>query len=730
MSAASVPKDVRQFIERESSRPDLARATRATAGFMIPLVLQATVGLPVSVVFASLAAQNIAMLDVRGDYRLRLLLLLGLIALLTSAGALGAAASGHIALAVAATMVVSAGAALWRHLGSDYGIPLSASSMLLFLISLATATSAEDVVPHVKGILLGGAIGLVLQIVLWPFRAQHPLRRAASDSWIAAGNLFDALQPGRPATAFTTAEHDLRSTLDQTHRLLAGASRNRHNALPDQLEALSLRAARLSVRVVAVHTALDGLVGTPAHERLAPSLGTVLTSLTNSARSIAVAVVSRQPTHLATCEVRLRRLSALLETQRARLTGAPAPADADQLATLLERVQATVPEMLEALRATLDRASERALFAVELTDVQTWQLKPLATALNFSRKIDPSLVRFGARLAVCTGLATLIYRWFDIPHGYWLPFTVVVVMQPDYGSTRRKAAQRVGGTLAGSLVASGLIWLPLGPTLHQIAIALGVFGFAHQLKRNYGRAVFCATIFVVLLLEHTGESGGSSIELERIGATLGGGLIALTAALLFWPVWEHDRFAPVLAGALHSTRDYLAQLQRRLQTGGALDEPTVAAKRRAEAASAAVFSSLGRLFADAHNPRVEIERSATLANGNQRTLRFANLLMVSLHEGPATPSPGREHYFDGLSLALEALTRHALAASPETLASLQATATTLDTLPALAEAGGTDALVLNHLARLATEVRAMLATALTALPATGTTLSKASQATI
>lgn len=675
---------------------------------MIPLALQATVGLPVPVVFASLAAQNIAMLDVRGDYRLRLMLLVGMIGLLTSAGLLGVLAAGNLAGAVAATMFVAAGAALWRHLGSDYGPPLAASSMLLFLISLAMTTAAGDWRSHTAGILFGGAIGLVLQTALWPWRAQHPLRRAASDSWIAASGLFEALQAGRPA-AIAAAESELRITLDQTTRLLGGASRHHRNGLADRLEALSLRAARLSVRVMAVHTALDGLRGTPVHARVEPALAAVRTSLTNSARSIAVAVVSRQPAQLATCEVRLRRLSALLEAVRARLMADPADVGAEMLATLFAQVQATVPEMLATLQATLDRAGERALFAVELFDVQTWQLKPLATALNFSRHIDPSLVRFGVRLAVCAGLGTLLYRWAEIPHGYWLPFTVVVVMQPDYGSTRRRAWQRLAGTLAGSVVASAILWGNLPAGLHVVGIGLGVFGFAFHLKRNYAAAVFCATIFVVMLLEHTG-AGGTHLALERIGATLAGGVIALGAAMLFWPMWEHDRFAPVLGRALQLTSAYLRQLEERLRSGGALDEPTVRAKRQAEAASVAVFSSVGRLFADAHNPRAEIELAGLLANGNQRVLRLANLIMVGLREGPGAAAPVQERYFAAITAGLDQLANgpgpgfaKAGAGCPPILAARRAE---LDSLP---PAG--DAPVALHLARAATEVRAMLAAA-------------------
>lgn len=705
MNAVGIIHLIRQELRDPARRPDAARAARATAGFMIPLVLNATVGLPVSAVFAALAAQNIAMLDVRGDYRVRVLLLVAVIGLLAVVGALGVWAAGSLGLAVLATMVVAAGAALWRHLGSDYGLPLTASSMLVFLISLATTTGPGDLSEHVNGILGGGLIGLGLQTALWPFRAQHPLRRAASDSWIAASGLFDALQDGRPAGAVQAAESELRVTLDQTAKVLAGASRHRHHGLADRLEALSLRAARLGVRVMAVHTALEGLRDETVAARIEPALGPLRTNLTNSARSIAVAVVSRQPTHLATCEVRLRRLTALLETVQARLATEENRADAVLLASLFERVQAAVPDLLEALRATLDRADERALFAAELFDLQTWQLKPLATALNFSRHVDPALVRFGVRLAVCAGLGTLVYRWGAIPHGYWLPFTTVVVMQPDYGSTRRRVWQRLGGTLAGSVVASGLVWWGAGPTMHLVGIGIGVFGFAYFLKRNYAVAVFAVTILVVLLLEHTGD-GGANLAWERIGSTLAGGVVALVAALLFWPMWEHDRFAPVLARALRTTAAYLHQLQARLQVGGAMDDATVGAKREAEAAGVALFSSVGRLFADAHNPRAEIEQAATLANGNRRVLRLANLIMVGLRDGPVDASALSAGYFAAITAGLEGLAK-----SDDLGKNRAELMAALDALPAVSTPPDESSAALAHLERTATEVRAMLSAA-------------------
>ena len=73
--------------------------------------------------------------------------------------------------------------------------------------------------------------------------------------------------------------------------------------------------------------------------------------------------------------------------------------------------------------------------------------------------MDRALIRFILRLGTLLVFSVFVYKWFAIPHGYWLGLTLVVVMQPDYGATRQRVAERVLGTLLGSLLASGLLFL-------------------------------------------------------------------------------------------------------------------------------------------------------------------------------------------------------------------------------------------------------------------------------
>jgi hypothetical protein len=86
-----------------------------------------------------------------------------------------------MALVFAGVMAVIAG--ILRHLSSDYGPPLSVPTVLIFLMASAAAPSHADVLSHAVSTWAGGALGILLQMALWPFRPQHPLRRATAECW-------------------------------------------------------------------------------------------------------------------------------------------------------------------------------------------------------------------------------------------------------------------------------------------------------------------------------------------------------------------------------------------------------------------------------------------------------------------------------------------------------------------------------------------------------------------
>jgi len=513
----------------------------------------------------------------------------------------------------------------------------------------------------------GGALGLLTQVAVWPFRPQHPVRRIVSDSWLAAADLFDGLKsddlPDAAALALRQQNFDqnaaaLRDKLEKGRDALRNARTPRNAAFLQRLEHLNSLAGGFTRCALALHSALENATRqNSALAELRPAFQPILNSFANNSRTIALAVVSRQPEHLALAEVRVRRLGHLLQgfsdktaaldagASLAAPSASPAPGNfprqdvaSDAPTTAADLAALTLPvfdklkELIDTLRTTIDRAAERAAFSLELLDTDTWSLRPLASALNFSRKIDPALVRFAARLTMLQVLGVIIARVWHLPHGYWLGLTIIIVIQPDFGATRQRAAQRALGTFFGGLLGSALVWLPMPDAAKFALMAAFLFVFICCLRHNYGIAVFFLTPQVVLLTEMS-QAVSWQFTLERVLSTAGGALLAIIAALLFWPTWERSRIPKNLVRAIRANLEYWQTIFAHIETGRPLDAAANTAYYRADAANAEAFASLQRMMGDPANQREGIEQTAAIANGNQRLTQALNVIALRITRG-------------------------------------------------------------------------------------------------
>jgi uncharacterized membrane protein YccC len=692
-------------------QPDLARATRATAGLILPLLLAETGRIPLHVIFAAIAAQNVAMADVRGSYSLRLAILSSGVFFLGLAAALGSIGSQHLWLALLLTALMAVVAGSLRHLSPDYGPPLGAPLVFIFLMASAESPGHAGVLDHLLSTWAGGCFGLLLQMALWPFRPQHPLRRATAECWQAAADMLDTLnnddlQGAARNDATAAKQTQLRGMLDRTQVTLEAAESARMRPLVARLKKLHLLAARFCTQLLALEAAIETYGADRRAAEEAAAFQPLLQSLENMARTVALTVVSRQPSYWTMLEVRLRRLANLLEAARTRLLARSARLPLGRnFVDILRQIESLIPEIRAAARDTVDRASERGAFSLELLDLHTWRLGSLRAALNLSPRVDPALLRYVLRLGTLLVFSVFIYKWLEIPHGYWLGLTLVVVVQPDYGSTRQRAGERVVGTLLGSLLASGLLFLPL-PHAALLAFAASMsFCFALFLKRKYDLAVVFLTVMVVLLTE---IGGPVSLELtvERLGCTLAGGVLAVLAAHLIWPAWEKDRFQPLVSSALCAGGEYTRLLCRCLREGAGRAADLIPLKRRLETANSEMFASLRRMYGEPKNRAEILQEAAAAANGNLRLTRILNLLLVHLASNPRPVTDSvLSEWEEAATSALELL-----ASAEKNRASAELALSRLEAVD-LNDQGSNpdrDSWVFVQLARASTELGAML----------------------
>lgn len=711
------PADADTLLQRESLDPVITRALRGTAAFVAPLVLFQWLGPSPDVYFACIGAQVVALTDVRGAYRMRFAVLLAVLAIITASTWAGSLVNPHPVAAVLAMGAFALLSGLWRHLSWDYGPGLGVSSVLLFIIALALPANHAPAWQHAAYTVAGGLWGIGLQALLWPFRPQHGLRHSVAESWMSVSELFASMRapgtrdkvdasPARPrADTIEERELQLREILDRTQTLLAHAKNRRDARFVAHLQELHLAAVRLGTRAVALNASLETLAKVDAFPQLTASLDSLLLSFTNLTRSIALTTITHRPENFALSEARLRRCANLAQVVSGQLALVKVDAfETSMPREILRQIGELLAAIETALRETVDRGEAPARLPARLPDISMFSLKTLSAWMTPPQRIDPVLVRHTLRLAALTMLGVALYKGFDIPRGYWIAFAIIVVLQPDYGSTKKRAGQRMLGTFAGAALATAFLWVRLPLPALDLLIAGTVFGFAYHQKRRYGIAVFFITIMLVLLMA-TVTTVHIDYAMDRLLCNLAGGVLALLGALFLWPSWERRRFPAILAAAIRANAAYLAKVMDRFLAGVAFDDNAFRVKHATENADRHALASLQRLLGDPDSQQSDSETAAAIFHSTTRITRAITVLLTAIREGEKLDAPDLALVAQKLGAALERL---AASLEAETLPDIDVPArlAELDQIEAAASTGR-HRLVRLQLGKVATELGAI-----------------------
>jgi hypothetical protein len=146
----------------------------------------------------------------------------------------------------------------------------------------------------------------------------------------------------------------------------------------------------------------------------------------------------------------------------------------------------------------------------------------------FSSEAD---VRFGFVLAATVSACLLVVRALELPRGYWVVVSVLVVLRPEAAATRRRGQERVVGTLSGCVLAVGLVFLGPSVIVVDILVFLLMVGFFRLFPVAYGWSLAFFTPAVVLSISLL-EPGNWHWAANRAVDVAAGTLVALGAGFL------------------------------------------------------------------------------------------------------------------------------------------------------------------------------------------------------
>ncbi len=159
------------------------------------------------------------------------------------------------------------------------------------------------------------------------------------------------------------------------------------------------------------------------------------------------------------------------------------------------------------------------------------------------------------------GLSVWLHENYGVPviqlrhHGYWIPFTAIIVSQPYFGATLKKGLERSIGTITGIIVGTGFLALPFPVLARFVLVFFSSVFLIYFLRRQYSVATFFITLMLIGLLA-IDPKFDEGLMRTRIFCTLVGAALAISAGFLLLPAWDKDQLPKFLAKAISSNFSY------------------------------------------------------------------------------------------------------------------------------------------------------------------------------
>ncbi|HSS02083.1 MAG TPA: FUSC family protein [Kofleriaceae bacterium] len=605
---------VREATRIQPGRPALRMGLRAGLAVAAPMLIASQIGAVVTT-WATLGGFGVVLVDKGGAYRTRATAMIAA----TIGGAVGALVGSMATSASAALVAIAIGTGACAMAAAWTGPAVAVGNTIAVQLIVATTLPQDPGGPLVPalGFLAGGAWSMVLALFLWPVRVYRPARHAAERcvrevaQHAADVAAYDERDPAGWRDAVTRKYRAIRETLETARAVLAATRRGRRGEIGrgERLLVLVEGADQIFGVLIGIEEVIDNL-GAAARAALAGDLRTSLSAAVTRLHEIADRVVVEgplpplRPRAWNTAEIRARSTE-LAPLERAEL---------DHALSLLARVHEDVAAMASVAESLADER-ERAAIAPRGAAADAAPPDWLE-ALRSSLALDSAVLRHATRVAIIALLSVLVTRALDLQRGYWATLTAVLLLQPYLPATITRGLQRVGGTIAGGLVATAIAALihdPLGIALAATALAAVS---AAVLQLNYGLyALFLTPTFVLLAEVHARDT--HLVEIRIANTLLGAGL-AVAGALLLWPSRESTRTGDRLADALDGAAVYLREVFATVAANApARSTAVIAARRVAGRAFNNADLSLDRLVAEGP-PATVLEPQMTLATMSRR----------------------------------------------------------------------------------------------------------------
>ncbi len=624
-------KSIHQIILDEHFEPSIGKSIRTMLAFITPLLWGMATNDLTFAVWIAITAQVLSNVNVPGSYPLKLLILSGAVLACAVCAALGTLAGHYWITSVIIMMILAFLGGFVRQSGV-YGPGIIIAVLLLYLLSLDHPGNTAAASRMFLWVLEGGILTLILLLTTWAFVPFNPFRRSIALTWKALSDwitAFSSIQKNNtgedPKEKQDKYELSLRKELNNSMELLSrrqAIAHARQNRYSYHLVGLRQLVSEAGNAVSSLHTVADIIKQDGQFPRRL--FQSVLDNLAQTAHRIALSIISHRPEDVYTVRLSIEKSRQSIGLLRKDLKDDTSIQAYALLQQTLDNLMRCFDDALAILEKTTPEKARMTLFIRNLFTGMTIPQRIPWVRFEFSSR--SFTFRFALRLALGMGVGIFLYKFFRIPHGYWIAMTTMIVLQPEFGATFKKASDRMKGTVLGVIIGTLVFLLHLPLPVNIALMAVYSFLMTYYVTRNYAVAAFFITMLVISLF-HLLEPVTWQVGGIRLANTLAGCGLAVLGGFAFWPLWERFRFPALIREAIEASTIYMHLVTDSLQEEKRKTfNDFIKPRREAEMANNNAFLCLRRMEDEPKHKKQDLEQFFIITAHNIRVTRLLNTL--------------------------------------------------------------------------------------------------------
>ena len=235
---------------------------------------------------------------------------------------------------------------------------------------------------------------------------------------------------------------------------------------------------------------------------------------------------------------------------------------------------------------------------------QDYSYKIFLSNLNF----DSTIFRHSVRLCVAISICFLLEDVISAENTSWIIATCIVVLRPNYGLTRSRAFDRIGGSILGGVITLLILGITdYKPLLLSVAGISLMLGFSYVATRYLLASAYITLSIMMLYVAFTG--GAFELVRDRVFYTFIGSAIGLFVIYFIFPVWEKESIFSAIGNALRANRIYLEAVNRLYATKQSVDAEFKLIRKEAFVKNGNLYEAFQRLKDDPKSKRSQLSNS-------------------------------------------------------------------------------------------------------------------------